>query len=61
MIANWKRLLTQKAAGLFAKDQSAHDKTSEVEIKELHAKIGQLTIETDFLKKARIDEPRSML
>ena len=51
MIANWKRLLTQEAAGVFAKGPSAHDKTSEVEVKELHAKIGQLTIETDFLKK----------
>ena len=48
MIANWKRLLTQEAASLFARGQSAHDKTSEVEIQELHAKIGQLTIETDF-------------
>ena len=51
MIANWKRLLTQEAACVFAKGPSAHDKTSEVEVKELHAKIGQLTIETDFLKK----------
>ena len=51
MIANWKRQLTQEAARLFAKGQSAGDKASEVEVKELHAKIGQLTIETDFLKK----------
>ena len=51
MIANWKRQLTQEASGVFAKGQSAHDKASDVEVKELHAKIGQLTIETDFLKK----------
>ena len=51
MIANWKRLLTSQAADLFARGQSAHDPASEVEVKELHAKIGQLTIETDFLKK----------
>ena len=51
MIANWKRQLTQEAAGVFARGQSAHDQASEVEVKELHAKIGQLTIETDFLKK----------
>ncbi len=51
MITNWKRQLTREAARLFAKGQSAHDKAAEVEVKELHAKIGQLTIEQDFLKK----------
>ena len=54
MIANWKRRLTQEAARLFAKGQSAvdaSDKASVAAVKELHAKIGQLTIESDFLKK----------
>lgn len=51
MIAGWKRRLTEQAAGLFARGVSDQDKDAEARIKELHAKIGQLTIETDFLKK----------
>ena len=51
MISAWKRQLTQDAASLFARDRSDQAKSSEAQIKELHAKIGQLTIEKDFLKK----------
>jgi transposase len=51
MIAGWKRRLTEEAAGLFARGRSDQDKASEAQLKELHAKIGQLTIEADFLKK----------
>mgnify|MGYP000423374082 CR=1 FL=1 len=51
MIAGWKRRLTQEAASLFARGASGQDKASETQLKELHAKIGQLTIEADFLKK----------
>ena len=51
MIAGWKRRLTEEAAGVFARGQSDQDPASEARIKELHAKIGQLTIESDFLKK----------
>ena len=52
MSANRKGQWATEAARLVAKGQSAGDKASEVEVKELHAKIGQLTIEQDFLKKA---------
>lgn len=51
MIAGWKRRLTDEAAGLFARGKGEQDQASEAQIKELHAKIGQLTIEADFLKK----------
>ena len=51
MIAGWKRRLTEEAAGVFARGQSDQDQACEARIKELHAKIGQLTIESDFLKK----------
>jgi transposase len=51
MIAGWKRRLTEEAAGLFARGKGDQDKASEAQLKELHAKIGQLTIEADFLKK----------
>lgn len=51
MIAGWKRQLTQDAASLFVRGKVDQGKASETQIKELHAKIGQLTIEKDFLKK----------
>jgi transposase len=51
MIRNWKRQLTQDAASLFVRGKPDQDKASEAQVKELHAKIGQLTVEKDFLKK----------
>ena len=51
MISNWKRQLVRDAADLFARGKSDADTASEAQIKELHAKIGELTIEKDFLKK----------
>lgn len=51
MISGWKRQLTQDAVSLFVRGKSDQGMASEAQIKELHAKIGQLTIEKDFLKK----------
>ena len=51
MISGWKKQVTQDAAQLFARGASNAQQTSDEQIKELHAKIGQLTIEKDFLKK----------
>ena len=51
MITNWKRQLADQAASIFSKGKPNRENASEAEIKELHAKIGQLTIEQDFLKK----------
>ena len=51
MISNWKRQLVREAACLFARGKSDADAASEAQLKELHAKIGELTIEKDFLKK----------
>ncbi len=47
-ISAWKRQLLEHAAELF---ESTGEKrqNSEAEIKELHAKIGELTMERDFL------------
>lgn len=39
-------------AEVFATKGSRHKEMGEAQIKELHAKIGQLTIERDFLAKA---------
>lgn len=56
MIRAWKKQVTQEAAQLFARGACGGpggktQKASDEQIKELHAKIGQLTIEKDFLKK----------
>jgi transposase-like protein len=47
-ITNWKRQLSERAAGVFAGEASPEPK---VDLKALHAKIGQLTLENDFLKR----------
>jgi transposase len=49
-ITQWKQQLLDNASELFSKGRnnpSAPDET----IKDLHAKIGQLTVENDFLSK----------
>ena len=51
MISAWKKQVTQEAAQLFACGASSAQQASEEQIKELHAKIGELTVEKDFLKK----------
>ena len=48
-IADWKRLLLDRAADVFGAAQAA---ALVVDLKELHAKIGQLTLEKDFLHGA---------
>jgi transposase len=45
-IAEWKKLLMERASEVF--DQPS----KEPDIKELHAKIGQLALENDFLSSA---------
>ena len=51
MIRTWKKQVAQEAAQLFARGASKTQQASDEQIKELHAKIGQLTIEKDCLKK----------
>jgi transposase len=55
-ITEWKKQLLERAEEVFAKDKKATDGPS---VKELHAKIGQLAMENDFLSVAlgRIAEP----
>jgi transposase len=52
MIANWKRRAQKHLPELFSKKLANVDASRDAEIKELHAKIGQLTVENDFLAKA---------
>lgn len=58
-ITDWKKQLLSGAAGVFG---DAVNKSEEAEetIQELHAKIGQLTMENDFLEHGleRIHGPR---
>ena len=50
-IQDWKKRLQEQAVELFAGGAKRGDQV-EGQIKELHAKIGQLTMERDFLSEA---------
>lgn len=49
-ILEWKQQLQESAANVFG--GSTKNKTAEPDLKVLHAKIGQLTLENDFLENA---------
>ncbi len=51
-IAAWKREAVEKLAKVFDEKGSAREQNREVELTKLHAKIGQLVVERDFLSKA---------
>jgi transposase-like protein len=55
-IAEWKKVLLENASEVFDKGKRSE---REPDIKEFHAKIGQLAMENDFLSNAlgRIGEP----
>lgn len=48
-ITEWKKQLLEHAADVFGRDRDADNGPS---VKELHAKIGQLAMENDFLSGA---------
>ncbi len=58
-IQDWRRRLLQEADLVFGHNQRQRDDNDE-KVKELHAKIGQLTMERDFLERGleRIHGPR---
>jgi transposase len=51
-ITAWKGQLVEAAAGLFGSGGAAADAAPAVDLKTLHAKIGELTLENDFLSGA---------
>ena len=51
-ITAWKAQLLEGASGLFGSGGTAKDSTPAVDLKTLHAKIGELTLENDFLSGA---------
>ena len=51
-ITAWKAQLTEGAAGVFGSGGSGSEAAPAVDLKVLHAKIGELTLEKDFLSGA---------
>jgi transposase len=52
MITNWKRQAINNMTNAFSNKSEKNHSMNEAQLKDLHAKIGQLTIERDFLAKA---------
>ena len=52
MIASWRKQAIEGLAGVFSGKAEAAEGAREGEIDKLHAKIGQLVVERDFLSKA---------
>ena len=51
-ITQWKAQLQEGAAGVFGADLRGEAPTPPVDLKSLHAKIGELALENDFLSGA---------
>jgi transposase len=51
-ITAWKGQLVDAAAGLFGSGSATPDAAPAIDVKTLHAKIGELTLENDFLSGA---------
>lgn len=49
MISRWKKEFLERAPELF--DKPGQEKKDEADLEKLYAKIGQLEMERDFLKK----------
>ncbi len=52
LIQQWKRQAKENLADVFSGKASAHKTSREAEIRELHAKIGLITVVKDFWSKA---------
>jgi transposase len=53
MVTRWKKQAIDGMSDTFSRlGQASLDASHEARIKELHAKIGELTVERDFLSKA---------
>ena len=54
MVGEWKKQAMEGMASVFSGKEAAQEtaKTTEAEVERLHAKIGQLVVERDFLAKA---------
>ena len=52
MIAGWKKKAVEGMVDVFSSKENKSGQVNESQVKDLHAKIGQLTVERDFLSKA---------
>jgi transposase len=52
MIAQWKRKAQESLPELFARKADRSEEARDAELRDLHAKIGKLSVENDFLTKA---------
>ena len=53
MVTRWRKQAIDGMSDTFSRrGQASRDASHEARIKELHAKIGELTVERDFLSKA---------
>jgi transposase len=50
-VTEWKRMLTENIAGVFEGSKRAGKEGLEKERERLYSKIGQLTVDVDFLEK----------
>jgi hypothetical protein len=51
-ITTWRSQLLEGAAGVFGGETKVEAAPPTIDVKTLHAKIGELTLELDFLSKA---------
>ncbi len=52
MVHQWKKALLEGATDIFQRGRSpAESEVDAAQVKELHAKIGELTVERDFLEQ----------
>ena len=51
-VSSWKKIALDNLESLFAGNHTAFSDHHDEEIKNLHAKIGELTVERDFLSNA---------
>ena len=50
-VTEWKKMLAENIAAVFEGNKRARKEDFEKERERLHSKIGQLTVEVDFLEK----------
>ena len=51
MVGNWKKEMLEHLPEIFEKKGTKKDKNPELEKAQLHQKVGQLSMEVDFLEK----------
>jgi transposase len=52
MVGDWKRQALEGLASVFSGKAEAREAAQSAEVEKLHAKIGQLVVERDFLARA---------